>query len=161
MLRAGKAVWKLDDPAAMREEIAERAAAAASAARKKLEGAVERKATEIKKLEGIAALPSIQVGAGGRVGQAPGCGPGACTSERVLHVLCCLVTLAMCGVRFAGRIRQTDAGSIEVPGYPRSQRMSVRRRRCPTSTASSTRPQGSPPTTRRATRWTARWAVRC
>lgn len=58
---AGKAVWKLDDPAAMREEIAERAAAAASAARKKLEGAVERKATEIKKLEGIAALPSIQV----------------------------------------------------------------------------------------------------
>lgn len=56
----GKAVWKLDDPAAMREEIAERAAAAASAARKKLEGAVERKATEIKKLEGIAALPSIQ-----------------------------------------------------------------------------------------------------
>ncbi|GLC35821.1 hypothetical protein PLESTB_000497800 [Pleodorina starrii] len=56
----GKAVWKLDDPAAMREEIAARAAAAASAARKKLEGAVERKVKELEKLEGLAALPSIQ-----------------------------------------------------------------------------------------------------
>ncbi|KAG2499369.1 hypothetical protein HYH03_002944 [Edaphochlamys debaryana] len=56
----GKSVWKLDDPAAMREEIAARAAAAASAARKKLEGAAERKAKELEKLEGLAALPSIQ-----------------------------------------------------------------------------------------------------
>ncbi|KXZ56656.1 hypothetical protein GPECTOR_1g591 [Gonium pectorale] len=56
----GKAVWKLDDPAAMREEIAARAAAAASAARKKLEGALERKAKELEKLEGLAALPSVQ-----------------------------------------------------------------------------------------------------
>lgn len=61
LLSAGKAVWKLDDPATMREEIAARAAAAASAARKKLEGAVERKAKELEKLEGLAALPSIQV----------------------------------------------------------------------------------------------------
>ncbi|KAG2442848.1 hypothetical protein HXX76_002927 [Chlamydomonas incerta] len=56
----GKAVWKLDDPATMREEIAARAAAAASAARKKLESAVDRKAKELEKLEGLAALPSIQ-----------------------------------------------------------------------------------------------------
>lgn len=59
--RAGKAVWKLDDPAALREEIAARAAAAASAARKKLEGAVERKVKELEKLEGLAALPTVQV----------------------------------------------------------------------------------------------------
>ncbi|GLI68942.1 hypothetical protein VaNZ11_013467 [Volvox africanus] len=56
----GKAVWKLDDPAAMREEIAARAAVAASAARKKLEGAVDRKAKELEKLEGLAAMPSVQ-----------------------------------------------------------------------------------------------------
>lgn len=61
MLSPGKAVWKLDDPAAMREEIAARAAAAASAARKKLEGAVDRKVKELEKLEGLAALPPIQV----------------------------------------------------------------------------------------------------
>ncbi|KAJ9527314.1 hypothetical protein QJQ45_025542 [Haematococcus lacustris] len=39
----GTAVWKLDDPAAMRAELAERAAQVADAARKKLEGALERK----------------------------------------------------------------------------------------------------------------------
>lgn len=39
----GRAVWKLDDPAALRAEIAERAAAAAEAARKKAEGALDRK----------------------------------------------------------------------------------------------------------------------
>jgi len=57
----GKAVWKLDDPAALRAEIAERAAAAAEAARKKAEGALDRKVKEKEKFEGLAALPPIEV----------------------------------------------------------------------------------------------------
>ncbi|KAL6747424.1 tRNA synthetases class I (C) catalytic domain-containing protein [Haematococcus lacustris] len=57
----GKAVWKLDDPAAMRAELAERAAQVADAARKKLEGALERKTKELEKMHGLLALPSVEV----------------------------------------------------------------------------------------------------
>jgi len=56
----GKAVWKLDSPAAMRAEAAERARAGAEAARKKLEGALDRKVKEHEKMASLAALPSIQ-----------------------------------------------------------------------------------------------------
>ncbi len=44
---AGKAVWKLDDPQALRAEQAERARQAAEAALKKLEGALERKVRRV------------------------------------------------------------------------------------------------------------------
>ncbi|GFH31790.1 tRNA-synt_1e domain-containing protein, partial [Haematococcus lacustris] len=57
----GKAVWKLDDPAAMRAELAERAAQVADAARKKLEGALERKTKELEKMQGLLALPPVEV----------------------------------------------------------------------------------------------------
>jgi hypothetical protein len=58
---SGKAIWKLDDPAALRAEQAERSAAVAAAARKKVESAIERVGREREKLVSIAALPSIQV----------------------------------------------------------------------------------------------------
>ena len=57
----GKAVWKLDDPEVLKAEMAERAAVAAAAARKKVEGALERKAKELEKFEGLMALPPPQV----------------------------------------------------------------------------------------------------
>ncbi|KAJ9527318.1 hypothetical protein QJQ45_025537 [Haematococcus lacustris] len=57
----GKAVWKLDDPAAMRAELAERAAQVADAARKKLEGALERKTKELEKMQGLLALPPVEL----------------------------------------------------------------------------------------------------
>jgi hypothetical protein len=42
-LLAGRAIWKLDDPATLRAEIEERSRAAAEAAKKKVAGALERK----------------------------------------------------------------------------------------------------------------------
>ena len=53
----GRAVWKLDDPAALRAERAARAAAAAEAARKKVENALASKKRDLEKFERLAALP--------------------------------------------------------------------------------------------------------
>lgn len=57
----GKAVWKLDDPAVLRSEQAERARLVAEAAAKKLREQIDRKGKELDKLVGLAALPSIEV----------------------------------------------------------------------------------------------------
>eukprot|EP00878_Enallax_costatus_P002111 GHUV01002279.1.p1 GENE.GHUV01002279.1~~GHUV01002279.1.p1 ORF type:complete len:785 (+),score=272.34 GHUV01002279.1:146-2500(+) len=56
----GTAVWKLDDPAVLAAERAEKLAAAAEAARKKLTNALDKKAKELEKLQKLAALPSEQ-----------------------------------------------------------------------------------------------------
>ncbi|WIA42642.1 hypothetical protein OEZ86_008612 [Tetradesmus obliquus] len=54
----GKAIWKLDDPAVLAAEQAERQAAAAEAARRKLANALDKKVKELDKLQKLAALPS-------------------------------------------------------------------------------------------------------
>uniref|UniRef100_A0A383W906 cysteine--tRNA ligase n=1 Tax=Tetradesmus obliquus TaxID=3088 RepID=A0A383W906_TETOB len=54
----GKAIWKLDDPAVLATEQAERQAAAAEAARRKLANALDKKVKELDKLQKLAALPS-------------------------------------------------------------------------------------------------------
>ncbi|KIY91252.1 hypothetical protein MNEG_16712, partial [Monoraphidium neglectum] len=56
----GKALWKLDDPAALRAERDERAAAAAEAARKKVSNALAAKQRDLEKFEKLAAMPSPQ-----------------------------------------------------------------------------------------------------
>ncbi|KAF8056247.1 CARS1 [Scenedesmus sp. PABB004] len=53
----GTAVWKLDDPAVLAAERAEKLAAAAEAARRKLANALDKKAKELDKLQKLAALP--------------------------------------------------------------------------------------------------------
>lgn len=56
----GRAVWKLDDPAALRVEQEERARAAAEAAARKVAAALEKKSKDLEKLRGLAALPTAQ-----------------------------------------------------------------------------------------------------
>jgi hypothetical protein len=48
---AGKAIWKLDDPAVLAAERAERLAAAAEAARRKLANALDKKVREFLLVE--------------------------------------------------------------------------------------------------------------
>lgn len=55
-------MWKLDDPATLRAEQAERAKQAAEAAAKKVRSAIERLSLEHKKLNDIKSLPTVQVG---------------------------------------------------------------------------------------------------
>lgn len=57
----GKAIWKLDDPAALRAERDARAAAAAEAALKKLANVLAAKRKDVDKYEKLAALPEPQV----------------------------------------------------------------------------------------------------
>lgn len=54
-------MWKLDDPEVLRAEQAARLQAAAEAQRKKLAGALDRKAKELDKLAKLAELPAPQV----------------------------------------------------------------------------------------------------
>lgn len=57
----GKAVWKMDDPAAMKAEQEERAKAAAEAAMKKLSTQLAMKEKEREKFEKLISLPTVEV----------------------------------------------------------------------------------------------------
>jgi hypothetical protein len=59
---AGKAVWKLDDPALMKAELAERALQAAQAAGKKLANKLQLLEKDQEKFEKLMAMPSPQQG---------------------------------------------------------------------------------------------------
>lgn len=56
----GKAVWKLDDPSALKAELAERARQAADMALKKLETQLTLKSKEKEKFEKLMALPPVE-----------------------------------------------------------------------------------------------------
>jgi len=62
--RAGKAIWKLDDPDTLRSERDARTQLAAEAARKKLSNTLAAKQKDVEKYEKLAALPEPQVRAG-------------------------------------------------------------------------------------------------